>query len=209
MEFLSAITMESRSIQRKILLLTLWWDYIYSLRFICCISNLLWTQVQHKLDSCNLYFIVDIFWSCPVVFPSTLEGFPHKIWYSCVVVFMWCLLELLLLFHNIDIAWQSLILIHTQTQRGLGFFPIRGLSIGMVSLVIQHCLHKSLPTLILQIQNSISHTQNQYFLPTRIVLKIQSMKSRVLKEIPKSLRLDIKIERIRFRYEIFYLQNEV
>ena len=45
LEFLSAITMESSSIQRKILLLVLWWNCIYSLRFICCISNLLWTQV--------------------------------------------------------------------------------------------------------------------------------------------------------------------
>ena len=25
-----------------------------------------------------------------MVFPFTLEGFPHKIWCSCVVVFMWC-----------------------------------------------------------------------------------------------------------------------
>ena len=37
--------------------------------------------------------LVDIFWSCPVVFPSTLEGFPCKIWCSCVVVFMWCLMN--------------------------------------------------------------------------------------------------------------------
>ena len=28
-----------------------------------------------------------------MVFPSTPEGFPRKIWCSCVVVFMWCLLE--------------------------------------------------------------------------------------------------------------------
>ena len=55
--------------------------------------------------SCNLYFIVDIFRSCPMVFPSTLEGFPHKIWCSCVIVFMWCLLESFFCFHNIAIAW--------------------------------------------------------------------------------------------------------
>ena len=28
-----------------------------------------------------------------MVFPSTPEGFPHKFWCSCMVVFMWCLLE--------------------------------------------------------------------------------------------------------------------
>ena len=28
-----------------------------------------------------------------MVFPSTPEGFPHKFWCSCVVIFMWCLLE--------------------------------------------------------------------------------------------------------------------
>ena len=51
-----------------------------------------------KLYSCNLYFIVDIFRNCPVVFPSTLEGFPHKIWCSCVVVFVWCLLNFFFFF---------------------------------------------------------------------------------------------------------------
>ena len=28
-----------------------------------------------------------------MLFSSTLEGFPCKIWCSCVVVFMWCLLN--------------------------------------------------------------------------------------------------------------------
>ena len=45
--------------------------------------------------SCNIYFIVDFFRTCPVVFPSTLEGFPRKIWCSYVIVFMWCLLNFL------------------------------------------------------------------------------------------------------------------
>ena len=38
-----------------------------------------------------------------MAFPFTLEGFPHKIWCSCVVVFMWYLLEFFC-FHNIAIA---------------------------------------------------------------------------------------------------------
>ena len=58
----------------------------------------------YKLDNCNLYFIVDIFRSYSMVFPSTPKGFPHKIWCSCVVVFMWCLLKLFC-FYNIAIAW--------------------------------------------------------------------------------------------------------
>ena len=73
------------------------WDCIYSLRFICCKSNLLWTQVWHKLESCDLYFIVDIFWNYPMVFPSILEGFPRKIWCSCVDVFLLVLAEILFL----------------------------------------------------------------------------------------------------------------
>ena len=28
-----------------------------------------------------------------MVFPSILEGFPRKIWCSCVVVFTWCFLK--------------------------------------------------------------------------------------------------------------------
>ena len=95
--FLSATTMKSWSVNRKILLLVLWWDCIYSLRFICCKSNLLWTQVWHKLESCNLYFIVDIFWNYPIVFPSILEGFPRKIWCSCVNVFLLVLAEIFFL----------------------------------------------------------------------------------------------------------------
>ena len=42
---------------------------------------------------CNLYFIVDIFRSCPMIFPSTPEGFSRKIWCSYMVVFIWCLLK--------------------------------------------------------------------------------------------------------------------
>lgn len=34
-----------------------------------------------------IYFIVDIFWSCPIVFPSSSKGFPRNIWYSFVDVF--------------------------------------------------------------------------------------------------------------------------
>ena len=87
MEFLSTTIMESWSIQMKIFLMALWWDCIYSLRFICCISNLLWTA---KLDNCNLYFIVDIFRSCPVIFPFTLEVFHVRFG---VLVLDQCLLE--------------------------------------------------------------------------------------------------------------------
>ena len=39
-----------------------------------------------------------------MVFPSTPEGFSCKIWCSCMVVFMWCLLEFFC-FYNIAIAW--------------------------------------------------------------------------------------------------------
>ena len=52
--------------------------YLFYIKFI----------VDSSLASCNLYFIVDIFRNCPVVFPSTLEGFPRSIWWFCVVVFM-------------------------------------------------------------------------------------------------------------------------
>ena len=89
--------------KRRSLLLALWWDYIYSLKFICCISNLLWTQVWHKHKSCNLYYHRGICQSCPMFFPSTPEDFPCKLgvpmwlcfcgtcWNSC--------------FHNIGIVW--------------------------------------------------------------------------------------------------------
>ena len=119
--FFSATTMESWSVQTKILLLTLWWNCVYSLRFVCCIFNLLWSQFWHNLESCNLYFIVDIFRSCLVVFPSTPKDFPCKIWCSCVIVFLWCLLKLFS-----HIYCYCLIVIYFNSHRhwgDLGFFP--------------------------------------------------------------------------------------
>ena len=38
--------------------------------------------------SCNLYFIVDIFRSCPVIFSSTQEGFSHKMVFLCGCVYV-------------------------------------------------------------------------------------------------------------------------
>ena len=57
-----------------------------------------------KLESCNLYFMVDIFRNYPLVFRSTPEGFPRKIWCSFVDV---CFVVLvgIFCFHNIAIAW--------------------------------------------------------------------------------------------------------
>ena len=158
MEFLSATTMESWSIQMKILLLALWSDCIYFLRFICCIFNLLQSQVQHKLVSCNSISQWIFFGAALWFFPLPQRVFHVR--FSCLVLLYLCnsisqwiffgaalwffplhqrvfhvrfsFLVLLCLcsacwnffcFRNIAIAWQSLILVHTQILRGLGFFP--------------------------------------------------------------------------------------
>ena len=122
MEFLSATTMESWSIQMKILLLTLWWDCIYFLRFICCIFNLLQSQVQHKLVSCNSISQWIFFGAALWFFPLHQRVFHVR--FSFLVVLCLCsACWNFFCFHNIAIAWQSLILVHTQILRGLGFFP--------------------------------------------------------------------------------------
>ena len=122
MEFFSATTMESWSIQMKILLLTLWWDCIYFLRFICCIFNLLQSQVQHKLVSCNSISQWIFFGAALWFFPLHQRVFHVR--FSFLVVLCLCsACWNFFCFHNIAIAWQSLILVHTQILRGLGFFP--------------------------------------------------------------------------------------
>ena len=122
MEFLSATTMESWSIQMKILLLALWWDCIYFLRFICYIFNLLQSQVYHKLVSCNSISQWIFFGAALWFFPLHQRVFHVR--FSFLVVLCLCsACWNFFCFHNIAIAWQSLILVHTQILRGLGFFP--------------------------------------------------------------------------------------
>ena len=65
------------------LLLVLWWNCIYSLRIICCISNCCEFKFGKNLRVVVSIFIENIFRSHLVVFLSTLEGFLRKIWCFC------------------------------------------------------------------------------------------------------------------------------
>ena len=91
---LSAATIECWSVQRKILLL----GFVVRSYFTPWDLFVVY-QIYHRVKfSINLrivitIFIVEIFWSCLMVFPTTLEGFSRKISYSCVVVFQLMLAE--------------------------------------------------------------------------------------------------------------------
>ena len=65
------------------LLLILWWNCIYSLWLICCISNYCEFKFGMNLRIVISIFIENIFRSHLVVFLSTLEGFLRKIWCFC------------------------------------------------------------------------------------------------------------------------------
>ena len=91
---LSAATTECWSVQRKILLV----GFVVRLYFTPWDLFVVYPIYYEVKFSINLrivisIFIVEIFWSCLVVFPTTLEGFSCKIWYSYVVVFQLMLAE--------------------------------------------------------------------------------------------------------------------